>query len=62
MFRGWQFSIAYNERPTIARLKLIYLIPVYLITLVPMCFWFGARDIIPEGVGVIYSVIVRGRI
>jgi hypothetical protein len=54
--------IAENEKPWIARLKLFYLVPLFIIVLVPACLYIGFCEYGIFGFRVIWNVIRHGRV
>jgi len=55
------FKISERDGAAVARLKLIYLVPVFLVTLVPICLWIGFREYGTDGFRLVLSVVRRGK-
>lgn len=56
-----KFMIAEKDSPTVARLKLLYLTPVFLVSLIPLCLWIGFWEYGFDGFKMLARIIRTGR-
>jgi hypothetical protein len=56
-----KFSIQHDDSPTLARMKLIYLIPAFIVFAIPIALYVGFMENTIMGVRDIINVIRTGR-
>ena len=54
-------QIEEHDSPTVARLKLLYLVPVFIICFIPGCLYRGFVEWGQDGCILVWKILIKGK-